>query len=330
MVLGDFPFGLKHKGYNNNISSLGNSTAQKFGYNGKELEESLGLNWLEYGARNYNASLGRFFNIDRYSESFMPISTYQYGANNPVLYMDYNGDYITIDVAGVDVIYENGKTYWVEKDKNGNIKKGDEFDGKGTAFYRQAVKDLNKVGSTKQGGRIIGKLQESSDAYNISSSGFANINTTDPISGNIKYSQKGGVSADGVNFNKSYITLGHELAHAYDVDRGFDTFSESSGVKDTEVNAVSFENYLRALDGETTMRLYYDRYIGDKLGGKTADFFKNYKAPIGRNEVYRLTNVISPTSREGNLIKKDNIRVSTRAIGITKIYDTKKKVFISN
>ena len=311
-------------------SSNGNSTAQKFGYNNKELEESLGLNWLEYGARNYDPTIGRFMNIDRYSESFMPISTYQYGANNPVLYLDYNGDYITIDVAGTDVIYENGKTYYTKKDKNGNIKKGDEFDGEGTDFYKQTVKDLNKVGSTKQGGRIVGKLQESSDAYNISSSGFASINTTDPISGDIRYSQKGGVSADGVSFNKSYITLGHELSHAYDVDRGFNTFSESGGVKDTEVNAVGFENYLRALDGQTTMRQYYGNYIGDKLGGNTADFFKNYKAPIGRNEVYRLTNVISPTSKKGNFIKTYNTRVSSRTIGITKIYDTKKKVFISN
>ena len=32
-----YPFGLKHKGYNNVVSSNGNSVAQKFGYNGKEL-----------------------------------------------------------------------------------------------------------------------------------------------------------------------------------------------------------------------------------------------------------------------------------------------------
>jgi len=56
-------FGLKHKGYNNNISSLGNSTAQKFGYNGKELNEELDLQWYDFGVRNYNASLGRWMNL---------------------------------------------------------------------------------------------------------------------------------------------------------------------------------------------------------------------------------------------------------------------------
>ena len=35
-----YPFGLKHKGYNNVVSSM-ETTAQKFGYNGKELNENL-------------------------------------------------------------------------------------------------------------------------------------------------------------------------------------------------------------------------------------------------------------------------------------------------
>ncbi|CAM1371679.1 hypothetical protein TPENAI_61185 [Tenacibaculum litopenaei] len=47
---------MKHHGYNNNVSSLGNSTAQKFGYNGKELNEELGIQWHDFGARNYNPS----------------------------------------------------------------------------------------------------------------------------------------------------------------------------------------------------------------------------------------------------------------------------------
>ena len=36
-----YPFGLKHKGYNNVVNSLGNASAQKWGYNGKELSEEL-------------------------------------------------------------------------------------------------------------------------------------------------------------------------------------------------------------------------------------------------------------------------------------------------
>ena len=37
---------------------MGIVLAQKFGYNGKELNEELGLDWHDFGARNYDASLG--------------------------------------------------------------------------------------------------------------------------------------------------------------------------------------------------------------------------------------------------------------------------------
>jgi RHS repeat-associated protein len=70
MTLDDYPFGLKHKGYNSTISSNGNSTARKFGYNGKEYQEDLGLDWLDYGWRNYDPSIARFNKIDRFAEKY--------------------------------------------------------------------------------------------------------------------------------------------------------------------------------------------------------------------------------------------------------------------
>ncbi len=86
-----YPFGLKHKGYNNVVSSNGNSTAQKFGYNGKELSEELGLDWHDFGARNYNASLGRWMNLDPHSDTYMSLSPYNSFANNPISFIDPDG-----------------------------------------------------------------------------------------------------------------------------------------------------------------------------------------------------------------------------------------------
>jgi RHS repeat-associated protein len=87
-----YPFGLKHKGYNNVVSSNGNSTAQKFGYNGKELNEELGLNMLDYGARNYDAALGRFMSPDPYAHIYQSYSPYLYALNNPLRFEDVNGE----------------------------------------------------------------------------------------------------------------------------------------------------------------------------------------------------------------------------------------------
>ena len=81
-----YPFGLKHKGYNNVVSSNGNSTAQKFGYNGKELNEELGLEWHDFGARNYDASLGRWMNLDPLAEQMRRHSPYNYAFDNPIYF----------------------------------------------------------------------------------------------------------------------------------------------------------------------------------------------------------------------------------------------------
>ncbi|SNR17632.1 DUF6443 domain-containing protein [Tenacibaculum jejuense] len=86
-----YPFGLRHKGYNNITNSLGNSTAQKFGYNGMELNEELGLEWHDFGARNYDAALGRWMNLDPLAEEMRRHSPYNYAFNNPVYFIDPDG-----------------------------------------------------------------------------------------------------------------------------------------------------------------------------------------------------------------------------------------------
>ncbi|MCG8208381.1 RHS repeat domain-containing protein [Tenacibaculum finnmarkense] len=86
-----YPFGLKHKGYNNVTNSLGNSTAQKFGFGGKELSQELGIEWMDFGARNYDAALGRWMNLDPLAEQMRRYSPYNYAFDNPVYFIDPDG-----------------------------------------------------------------------------------------------------------------------------------------------------------------------------------------------------------------------------------------------
>lgn len=85
-----YPFGLKHKAYNDYVASN-----NKYKYNGKELQDELGLGMYDYGWRNYDSALGRWVNIDNMAEKFISLSPYHYAGNNPVLYLDVDGNEFT-------------------------------------------------------------------------------------------------------------------------------------------------------------------------------------------------------------------------------------------
>lgn len=87
-----YPFGLRQKGYNNNPNFvLGSPQAEKFKYNGKELQDELGLNMYDYGARNYDSALGRWMNIDPLAEQMRRNSPYNYAFDNPIYFIDPDG-----------------------------------------------------------------------------------------------------------------------------------------------------------------------------------------------------------------------------------------------
>lgn len=75
------------------VSPNGNSTAQKWGYNGKEREQALGLNVIETDWRQYDPAIGRFNVVDAMAEmgSQLDKSPYAFAWNNPIFYGDPSG-----------------------------------------------------------------------------------------------------------------------------------------------------------------------------------------------------------------------------------------------
>jgi len=80
-----FPFGMS---FSRAIAHSDNTNKHK--YNGKEEQEMPGK-WLDYGARFYDAQLGRFHTSDPFSEKFSFQSPFVYAANNPIRFIDWMG-----------------------------------------------------------------------------------------------------------------------------------------------------------------------------------------------------------------------------------------------
>ena len=100
-----YPFGLKHKGYNNNPTSSNIALKRKFA--GEEFEDELGKNTVAFQWRDYDPAIGRFNKIDRFTEKYESHSPYHFTKNNPIFFKEIKGD--SINVAEL-----------YKKDKNGN------------------------------------------------------------------------------------------------------------------------------------------------------------------------------------------------------------------
>src|SRR5690606_8061976 len=86
-----YPFGLQHDGYNMGVKDERSVEAEQIKYNGKEFEDSFGLNMYEYGARSYDPALGRFFNMDKFTEK--TLETYQYTRSKTINKSEIEGHY---------------------------------------------------------------------------------------------------------------------------------------------------------------------------------------------------------------------------------------------
>lgn len=79
---------------------------QPYKYNGKELDSKKGLNWYDYGARHYDAALGRWHAVDPMSELYNFTSPYAYCLNNPSLLVDLDGMQVSDSIVNGGIIPE--------------------------------------------------------------------------------------------------------------------------------------------------------------------------------------------------------------------------------
>ncbi|WP_288910166.1 RHS repeat-associated core domain-containing protein [uncultured Bacteroides sp.] len=196
-----------------------NSTSvQPYKYNGKELDTKKGLNWYDYGARHYDAAVGRFHTKDRFAEKYYPMSPYQYAANCPMKNIDVNGDSIIIAPNpnglideiklwfGFDTKYQSQVKADLKQLKDADSMVKDMIEGLEISANTIVITDIADERQAK--GQNGNRTYETSNGTNSSSQEIT-----------VEYSPYNTLT-NNQNERPPIVGLVHELGHAAEISRG--------------------------------------------------------------------------------------------------------------
>ncbi|MEZ4827758.1 MAG: RHS repeat-associated core domain-containing protein [Bacteroidia bacterium] len=173
------------------------------------------------GARWYDPAAGRWWGVDAMAEAYYSISPFAYVANNPVIFIDPNGEEIWISISGGSRVQYRDGQLWT------NYGKQEKYEAEKGSFAAQSLAALNHI--LEDGGTIgailinrlslskgdenwLGNVEilentTSSNRGRAFSSGTDGMITWDPNSGVIVNEQGGMISPS--------LVLAHELGHIF-------------------------------------------------------------------------------------------------------------------
>jgi len=151
------------------------------------------------------------------------MSPYQYAANNPVLYVDVNGDSIWVNVGDENILYTAGAKYTGDNE-----------------FAQSVFKNLNLMNSNGAGSEVLGALSSSENNFTFMNQASSGGPGTLSFSGN----ETGGGEISAANLldpqnsaSSNLESVAHELFHGYQQE--IDGYSSTRTVN-REVGAYVF------------------------------------------------------------------------------------------
>ena len=183
------------------IEERNNTWNTPYLFNAKEFDEETGLYY--YGARYYEPRLSLWMSVDRFAEKYPATSGYNYAINNPVRYIDINGDSIRVSSENRELFNKTLKDVFGEFSSKFSYTQSDmlvfsgENKGMGKA-QRKVFKRLKKVMYSKTITNIqYGKDTQITDRYGNKSSSKA---------------ESGGgaatlLASENENYNQNFIVI---------------------------------------------------------------------------------------------------------------------------
>ena len=234
-------------------ANYGAGSYVKYKFGGKELQE---FGAYDFGARMYMADMGRWNGIDAFSEVSRRWNPYNYAFNNPVRFVDPDGNMIYINDGQNEYRYDKGKTEiydaetknWKAVDSNTKL----------SPFVISIVSSLFLLeNGGGNGSALVGYFDKKQEKYKTEN----NIKIQSTTEGNsylngVAYINLSSVNdklptVDGYFTRPLFIALAHEMAHGMDPHRNSvipQTWVTSNGVdiSRSEIYASHIENQIRA------------------------------------------------------------------------------------
>ena len=208
-----YPFGLTFNEY-----SRENSVANQYLYNGKEKQDELGLDWLDYGARMYDPAISRWMAGDPLADKYFQFSPYAYVANNPIKFIDPDGKRIRF-AEGASKEFKQA--------------------------FKQAVQYLKAHGASG----MLRSLESSKETYYIKEG--ESVGQFSQKTKTITWDTNMGAITNKGEILSPAAVLNHEADHANQYDKNSDQYSKDRKTKDAQYDNKEEKRVIEGSEQDT-------------------------------------------------------------------------------